>query len=85
LVTAIILFITSSNKNSTVEKEKLYIGLLTYVKLIGGIIDMTDERPNYCPYCKENQIQKVGKYVSVEKGIRQRYKCARCGRTFYNE
>lgn len=45
---------------------------------------MTEQRPLYCPYCKESKIQKVGKYSTVEHGLRQRYKCYFCGRTFYN-
>jgi transposase-like protein len=44
---------------------------------------MTDETKRICPYCKEDKIQKVGKYASVTKGKQQRYKCSECGRTFY--
>lgn len=35
-----------------------------------------------CPYCKNEKIQKVGKYATV-KGKKQRYKCTECGRSFY--
>lgn len=44
---------------------------------------MSENKPEFCPYCKNERIQKVGKYASVSKGKRQRYKCPECGRSFY--
>ena len=46
---------------------------------------MSNEKPEFCPYCKEKHICKVGIYVSVSKGKQQRYKCFECGRTFFAE
>ena len=36
-----------------------------------------------CPYCQESRIAKVGKIPTVKEGMKQRYQCRECGRTFY--
>ena len=35
-----------------------------------------------CPYCKNERVQKVGKYATITEK-KQRYKCPECGRSFY--
>lgn len=43
------------------------------------------EKKIQCPYCSSQRIWKSGKIPIVNKGKRQRYKCAECGKTFYGD
>jgi len=36
-----------------------------------------------CPECHSKQVWKVGAY-RTRKGVRQRYQCKKCARTFYD-
>ena len=36
-----------------------------------------------CPYCYSDDVKGIGKYFTQYKGIRQRYICKVCKKTFY--
>jgi transposase-like protein len=38
-----------------------------------------------CHYCNSEKIVKIGSVRTIKKGLRQRYKCQDCAKTFYYE
>lgn len=36
-----------------------------------------------CKYCKATNVTKFGKVPTAKSGVKQRYRCNKCGRTMY--
>ncbi len=43
---------------------------------------MTENKPDFCEFCKASRIVRIGKIPTVT-GKKQRFQCRECGRTFY--